>query len=1111
MAWMGRFIPVFAVFLAAFLVYGQDSPDSSEELARYHNLGKAFYENPMTPAEAVEWFQKALALAPDSPSERLNYGLALLAFGQTEEGIAELERVQRQAPEIPHTWFNLGIAYKRQGLYPQSREQFEQMVELVPDEPVSHYNLGILLRLAGEPDRALSHFERAAQLDTNLAGPYYQLYNMYRLQNRDEEAAQALEAFRQLKVRQVETVVQEDLEWSVYAEISGFLDPIRSGPGTSPSALKFKNVALQEKLEGENPRLAVLDADGDGNSDLLAWTDRTVRLFSGGRAPVEHSGLENLSEVTSIAPGDFNNDGLPDLCVVTQSGPILFVNRQGTFQEYASFLLPGRHNKALWVDVDHDHDLDLFLFGQQSMLLRNNGKAGFSDHSHQFPFLPGEALDASLYDLIRDREVMDLVVSYRDRPVAIYQDRLFGRYDVLSLSQDSAGAHSILAYDVNNDGWTDLAAVSDSEVFLLLNREGRLEKTPIDGAAGESIFLADLGNRGVVDLVVEGAAYQNQGDGRFGPGQDLGPFPGVKDVTGTDFNGDGLIDLAVVTPEGEIHLLENETETSNNWFQASLTGVRNLSMAPGAKLEVRAGSSYQKRTYLGNPVSFGLGSYEEIDVVRITWPNGLVQNETQQPTGLAFNYEEKERLSGSCPSLFTWNGQEFEFITDILGAAALGLRVGEDQFLQADHEEYVQIPGQSLARVGEHYEIRMTEELREVAYLDQIRLIALDHPAEVDIFTNDKLQAPPFPSLRLFGAQERLYPLRAQDHQGRDVLSRIVKRDHTYPDDFRRDYSGVAEMHALELDFGSSAAPENRALLVLNGWMDWADSSTFLRLDQEGKGKLIMPYLQVKDARGRWQTVIEDMGVPAGKPKTIVVDLTGRFLSSAREVRIVTNLCLYWDEIFMTEETAEPWVRQTELPLEDAQLRFRGFSTPVIHPERKQPEWLEYSSWTPVSMWNPTSGFYTRYGDVKELLETVDDRFLIMGSGDEVRLLFKASELPAVPEGFSRDFLLYANGWVKDGDLNTAFAKGVEPLPFHGMSSYPYGPGETYPQDEEHLRYREEYNTRPALQLLPPLSGPTDTRQSTPAAGEFAAAIEDSSPQRPRPPGPFHQSRKKGE
>jgi hypothetical protein len=401
--------------------------------------------------------------------------------------------------------------------------------------------------------------------------------------------------------------------------------------------------------------------------------------------------------------------------------------------------------------------------------------------------------------------------------------------------------------------------------------------------------------------------------------------------------------------------------------------------------------------------------------------------------------------------------------------------------------------------MGRHYEIRITEELREVAYLDQLRLIAVDHPREIDLFTSDKLKAEPLTEWRLYGVKEHSYPLRARDQWGGDVLSRIIKRDGSYPDEFHRDYSGVAEMHALELDFGSSAAPDNRALLVLNGWMDWADSSTFLRLAQQGTGKLILPYLQVKDSKGRWQTVVEDMGVPAGKPKTIVVDLTDKFLSSAREVRIVTNLSLYWDEIFMAQALAEPVVQMSEVPLAQADLRFRGFSTVMIHPQRKQPEWFDYSRWKPVSMWNPTSGFYTRYGDVGELLETADDRFIIMGSGDEVRLLFEASQLPALKEGFTRDFLLYVNGWVKDGDLNTAFARSVEPLPFHGMSGYPYAAGERYPQDPEHQRYREEYNTRPALRLLRPFS-------PIPTAGESAAAIEDSSPRKHPPPDPFHQS-----
>ena len=103
------------------------------------------------------------------------------------------------------------------------------------------------------------------------------------------------------------------------------------------------------------------------------------------------------------------------------------------------------------------------------MLLRNNGNTGFSDHSHQFPFLPGEAVDATFYDLIRDSEVIDLVVTYREGPIVIYQDRLFGRYEALSLSENFSGVLSLSAEDLNNDGWTDLAALSDSEVFLLLN------------------------------------------------------------------------------------------------------------------------------------------------------------------------------------------------------------------------------------------------------------------------------------------------------------------------------------------------------------------------------------------------------------------------------------------------------------------------------------------------------------------------------------------------------------------------------------------------------------------------------------------------------------------
>jgi hypothetical protein len=103
-----------------------------------------------------------------------------------------------------------------------------------------------------------------------------------------------------------------------------------------------------------------------------------------------------------------------------------------------------------------------------------------------------------------------------------------------------------------------------------------------------------------------------------------------------------------------------------------------------------------------------------------------------------------------------------------------------------------------------------------------------------------------------------------------------------------------------------------------------------------------------------------------------------------------------------------------------------------------------------------------------------------MGSGDELRLLFPAASLPPLPPGWQRDFLLKVDGWAKDADANTAYGQSVEPLPFHGMSQYPYPPTEQFPDDELHRRYREEYNTRPALRLLRPLTEISSGTRSRP-------------------------------
>jgi len=1122
---------------------------SADALWQHRNLGKAFYENPTTQAKAVEELRQALALSAGAVRDRLNYGLALLKAGRTAEGVAELEQVQRQDPALPHTWFNLGIAAKRASEYDKALAQFRHMVELVPDEPVSHYNLGVLYKLTGRPEESLAQFEAAAKIAPQLAGPHFQLFNAYKLLGRAGEAAHELAVFQEIKQRTAGAAVPEDLEWSFYSELyDPPADKMSAGESdaaaAAPGPLTFETLELARGLDPATAGLLVLDVAGDGRPALLAWSAAGITLWrgAGGAGPVP--GLEGVRGVIFVAAGDFNNDGLPDLCVLSKAGARLYVNRGGgRFEESPARLPAGRFRRAVWLDYDHDYDLDLLLLGDTAALMRNDGAAGWSDHTADFPFAAGRALDAVAFDVIADSQGVDLAVSYQDHPGILYRDRLAGHYTAEPLPALPAGARALAAYDFDGDGWTDLAAVSvaagpglqtlgrsykSAEVRLLLlwNRGGQLAAGPnvggvggtggsggtggTAGAAGTdatsaaglgaALAVADFGNRAAPDLVTSSGLFRWRpeagGKGRLEPSfpSPAGLFQGVPAplaaAAAADFDRDGREDLAVVRGDGSLAVLHN-TGPAGRWLEVALTGVRNPKLAEDARVEVKAGSVYQKKLYRGAPLLFGLRGRVAADTVRITWPNGLIQNETRQAAAVKAGevraYKEAQRLSGSCPMVFAWNGRRFEFITDVLGVAPLGASSGDGKFFPVDHDEWVFIPGSALAATGGgFYEVRMTEELREVTYLDRVRLLALDHPAAVEVFTNEKFKSPPFPELRLFGVERRVRPRRAVDGRGRDVLPALLARDGVYAEGFRHTLSGVAETHALELDFGPAAARGNRAVLYLNGWVDWADGSTFRAASQESAEGLMLPRLEVRDAAGRWQTAVADMGIPAGKPKTIAVDLTGKFPGASREVRIVTNLCVYWDEIFLGEESAPPRTRLTALPLAAAELAFRGFSRPVIDPQRRQPETFDYQQWMAVSSWNPTPGLYTRYGDVRPLLERVDDQLAIVGSGDEVRLRFAGGRLPPLPAGWRRDFLLDVDGWAKDADANTAYSQSVEPLPFHAMSAYPYPDSERFPDDAEHRRWRETYNTRPALQILR-LLRPLEA-SSAAATGRGAAA-----------------------
>lgn len=975
---------------AVLLLWGAPADPAADQLWHLRNLGKAFYENPTTQKEAVEEFKKALDLRPNSVRERVNYGLALLKAGETPAAVVELEKAQKQDPAVPHTWFNLGIIAKKDGDAPRAIQQLEGMEKLVPTDVKTHYNLGVLYKQAGEREKAAGELEMAEKLDPNFSAPHLQLFNLYRAMGRANDAEREVAVFKTIKAQQQGAPVAEDAEASEYSEI---WDPIDIPAGAAePAHPRFKDKVIAKKADG----FAALDRDR-----VIAWSGSGVEIDPGARQVLD------LKDVIWIEPGDFDNDGVFDLCVIRKSGVELYRNNKGNYEKVAAPMPKGKFERAIWLDYDHDNDMDLVLLGEDSALMRNNGDAGFSDETKSFPFASGHAIGVARFAMKPEIPARDLVVSYADHTGVLYRDKLNGVFEPAPIPQMAAGSRGLIVEDFNHDSY--------------------------------------------LDILADGLALRNDGVG-FARAEAAEPDK----------------PLFRLDADGNVHRVEAVPD-SERWLKIEIKGIKNVKMGIGSTVEVKAGATYQKKVYEGIPLWFGMGNYPEADTVRITWINGLIQNEPQKKTNAAFSIEEAQRLSGSCPMIFTWDGRGFDFITDVLGVAPLGASSGDGQYFPVDHDEYIQIPGDRLAAKNGEYEVRITEELREVSYLDQVQLIAVDHPRAQEIFTNDKFKAPPFPEFRLFGVNRRIYPASARDDHGRDIRPALLRKDQVYPDQFRRNYEGVAELHSIDLDF-KGAARDNNAVLILNGWVDWADGSTFQGAAQEGHGGLIMPYLQVRNEKGDWETVVRDMGIPSGKPKTISVDLTGKFLSASREIRIVTNICVYWDEIFLAEHAGSPDVRMTKIDADEADLHFRGFSRPVIDPQRKQPEKFLYSEWMPLSMWNPTAGFYTRYGDVRELVTKLDDELTIMGSGDELTLHFPAT-LNAPPAGWRRDYLLLVDGWAKDADANTAFSQTVEPLPFHAMSAYPYRAEEHFPDDPKHVDYRKKYLTRPALKLIRPLAG----------------------------------------
>ncbi|HEU4722119.1 MAG TPA: FG-GAP-like repeat-containing protein, partial [Gemmatimonadaceae bacterium] len=852
------------------------------------------------------------------------------------------------------------------------------------------------------------------------------------------------------------------------------------------------------------PALATGDLDGDGVEDLFVATASApapgAQLFrmQGGvaRDVTAGSRLALPRGATFATFADADNDGWLDLFVIGGDGRGLILRNdgKGTLSELATATIADVKGarRAFFADLDHDGDLDLLLVGAAGRTLyRNNLDGTFTESTAAYGLAgTGEARDAAFADFDDDGR-LDIAVAGVSGVTLLRNggaERFADATPASGLAGAGSGVSVIAAADYDNDGAIDLLVAGGGGAALWRNRgnasfardaRSAAALQGLRGAPVASAVFVDHDNDGWLDLVVGSAAgangmvlLRNDGTGKFLDRSTILPAAlrtgGASALAVSDVDDDGDEDITLVDAGGTPRLLRNEQGNANLAVNVELRGLgagsgKNNAFGIGTRLQLRAGGLYQTRVATGRRTHFGLGPHLKADVLRIEWPNGVPQ--TVYVPGTDETVVEREMLKGSCAFAYTWDGTRFRFVTDAMWRSALGMPLGlmgsTSAFAPAGaSQEYVRIPGDALKPRDGRYVLQLTEELWETAYADEVKLVAVDHPDSIDVFVDERFVPPGPVTLRTYAVSRREAPRSAVDERGADVLPALRDADDVYALNFTPTrYQGVVEPHDLVLDLGPTAgAPDT--YLFLRGWIYPTDASINVALGQQSAIRLSAPSLEVRDASGRWRTAVANLGFPSGKDKTMVIDLAGIFPTKDRHVRIRTNMQIYWDQAFVARAPKSPEVKLTTLTPVSADLHERGFSRMYRKGGRYGPYWFAYDDVTKESPWRPIDGAFTRYGDVLPLLRGADDMYVIMAPGDETTIHFDARSATSLPKGWTRDFLLYTDGWIKDSDLNTAHGTTVEPLPYHAVRSYPYAKGDAYPTDSAHARYRREYNTR---------------------------------------------------
>ena len=838
---------------------------------------------------------------------------------------------------------------------------------------------------------------------------------------------------------------------------------------------------------GGDPRgsLDVADVDGDGLDDLLASFARGKRGYiqvwrraQGKWTPALAGQGSGPADAARFV--DFDNDGCFDIAAVGRGG--LRLLRGDSTQVWrdvtaSAGLIPEPGVCLDVVDADNEGDLDLCVGSADGMRLWQNRLDGTFREAGERSGLAGAGPGAVLaYATDQDGDLdTDVFILDAGGRARLFDNLRQGRFAEADGGVDTTACRSLLASDFDNDGFVDLLLVGrDGTVRLQHNAAGAgftpAVAVPTGGLWVETATALDFDNDGWQDVAVAGASgkrpalavLRNGGDGRWEALAVDRPPEGCAALAGADLDRDGDLDLLAVDGQGRLRGWRNDGGNANHWLRVKLQGLRtsgtkNNLHGIGSWMEVKAGLSYQMQVVRGPVTHFGLGTQEQADLLRVVWSNGVPQNRLRPAADQTVL--EPQILKGSCPYLYCWDGETFTFVTDLLAAAPLGLQPAEGVIAPDNPRELMTIPKRKIGTQYGEFVFQFTSELWETVYLDEAALWVVDHPAGTEVFTDQRYLPPPYAPPGPILTQGRVAPVRAENSQGEEVTERLLAFDHRYPETLRPSrYQGVVAPHTLTLCFGDVQGLAH-PLLVMGCWIFWTDTSINVSMSQ---GTAVVPgptVLEVWHPESGWRALEGPFGLPNGKDKWVVVDLSGQLTAGDARVRLRTTSQIYWDQAFLADAVSLTPHRITRLMPRYADLHYGGFNR-LYRPAEDGPHLYDYGQKVYLPVWMDMAGMATRYGDVTELLTASDDCFVIFTGGDEVSIRFDASALPAVQPGWERDYLFYSDGWEKDSDRNTVTGDTVGPLPFHAMSAYPYPPSESYPDDEAHRVYIERYNTR---------------------------------------------------